>query len=103
MRLLFVWAKHDELTVTRFEGLIDGLTDSPGLLRVRPEPVHDDLNYVDLIALELLDIFESHHDAIDASAHKAPAAEILKGRPMVALPASHDRGEQSQRLPRSLR
>jgi hypothetical protein len=103
VRLLFIWAKHDELAIARFEGLVDGLTNSPGLFRVRSEPIHNDLNYVDLIALELLNIFESHHDAIDTSAHKAPATKVLKSRPMVALPPSHDRGKQSQRLPRSLR
>ncbi len=73
----------------RLEGVDEASPDVGG----DAQPVHDDLDRVRALPVDLAGLGELDRLSVDAGADEPPARQILQHLPELPLPAAHDRGE----------
>ena len=90
---------RDHLAIAEFEGLIDGIPQPRGLARVRLEAVHDHLDRVSLVPLQLRRLLEPYDLAVDPRADEAASSQVLEQRTEAALAVLHQRRCEDEALP----
>ena len=69
---------RDHLAIAEVEGLVHGIPEPSGLVGVRLEAVHDHLDGVPLVPLELRRLLEPHDLAVDPRADEPASLQVLE-------------------------
>ena len=85
-------------TFAQRQGGLHRLQNALRVLGPHHNPVHDGLNVMHLVAVDLVAGLEFHELAVDAGAEVAQAHDLLKQLPVVAFSASDHGGEQQEFL-----